>query len=121
MEVPGVIDLSPLMAPFIEELRKERLALQKDLAETRQKLAELADMTPRLLDEKVAASYIGRSSAYLRKSRCTGESLKSRTLKNGKTRLTTPPPPYVVIDEGTIRYRRRDLDKWIDALKTIQP
>jgi hypothetical protein len=56
-----------------------------------------------LLTDIEAAVYIGLSAAFLRKGRCCG------VLGNA-----TPPPPYLRLGRA-IRYRRSDLDRWLDA------
>ncbi len=117
--VQGTIDLSPLLQPFITKLEAERLAFKKVLDEARQELVEIADKSPRLLDDAAAAEYIGRSKAYLRLSRMNGRSEPRR--KDGSVRHVTPAPPYIRLDDKVIRYRRSDLDKWIRDLKAIQP
>jgi len=64
------------------------------------------DMTnmPLLLDEKLAAPYLGVSLSYLRKARSEGAPGKR-----------TPAPEFVKVD-GRIYYRRADLDMWVSGL-----
>ncbi len=56
---------------------------------------------PALLNEHAAAQYLGISVAFLRSARCRG--LGNR-----------PPPPYLKLGRA-VRYRRADLDAWLDA------
>ena len=67
---------------------------------------ELPNTLPLMLTDVEAAEYLGVSVSYLRKSRSDG-AIKGRT----------PPPPFVKIG-GKVRYRRIDLDEWVDALET---
>jgi hypothetical protein len=65
-----------------------------------------------LLDEYEAADYTGLSVSYLRKSRCTGKSIR-----NPRTRQKTKPPRFVEVD-GLIRYRSQDLNAWVLGLES---
>jgi hypothetical protein len=62
------------------------------------------DTLPLMLDENKAASALGVSISYLRKSRCEGL-LKHRT----------PAPPFVAVG-GRRYYRTADLKSWVDNL-----
>ena len=66
------------------------------------------DSFPLLLSEKEAASALGVSISFLRKSRCEG-ALKGRT----------PVPPFVCV-RGRRYYRSVDLNRWVDNLPTQQ-
>ena len=59
------------------------------------------DKLPLLLNTKQAALVLGVSTAYLAASRSTGR-------KEGRT----PAPDFIPIG-GQIRYRRDDLEKWV--------
>ena len=63
------------------------------------------ETTPQFLAEPEAAKYIGMSRAFLRLSRCEGEVGKR-----------TPGPPFYRIGR-TIRYKRADLDAWIEEYR----
>jgi hypothetical protein len=58
-----------------------------------------------LLDDKAAASLLGVSASYLRKSRCEG-AIANRT----------PAPPFVRVG-GRVLYRRSDLEIWVASLE----
>jgi hypothetical protein len=58
---------------------------------------------PELFDEETAARYIDMSVAFLRSGR-----------QRGVVGNHTPPPAHLQLGR-TIRYDRRDLDKWLDA------
>jgi|SRR5579872_3258793 len=58
---------------------------------------------PELFDEETAAEYLGMSVAFLRSGR-----------QRGLVGNRTPPPAHLQLGR-TIRYDRRDLDKWLDA------
>lgn len=59
-------------------------------------------MSDRLLTDTEAAEILGVSAAFLRKARCIG------TLGRA-----TPPPPHIQLGRA-VRYRRSDLDRWLD-------
>ncbi len=59
-------------------------------------------MDEKLLRDEEAAEIIGMSAAFLRKARCVGTIGRA-----------TPAPPHVQIGRA-VRYRRADLDRWID-------
>jgi hypothetical protein len=62
-------------------------------------------LTPAVLDERDAATYVGMSCAFLRRARMTG-----------RTRSGSTGPDYVRIPGGRgIRYRVADLDAWLAA------
>ena len=52
--------------------------------------------------EKEAAKYIGFSTSFLKHGRRTGP-IEGRV----------PPPPFIAMGGGTIRYLRSDLDDWL--------
>jgi hypothetical protein len=58
-----------------------------------------------MLDDKTAASFLGVSVSYLRKSRCEG-AIGHRT----------PPPPFVPVG-GRRLYRVADLKAWVEGLE----
>ncbi|MBM4232205.1 MAG: helix-turn-helix domain-containing protein [Gammaproteobacteria bacterium] len=60
-------------------------------------------MNDRLMTDSEAAKILGVSASFLRKARSIG------VLGN-----STPPPPHVQLGRA-IRYRRSDLDRWLDA------
>jgi predicted DNA-binding transcriptional regulator AlpA len=64
----------------------------------------------RLLTEKEVAAYIRMSPSFLQKARSRGCLLGH-----------TPAPPHIVIGARTIRYRRKDIDAWIDAHEPHYP
>ena len=60
-------------------------------------------LSPAVLDEKDAATYIGMSAAFLRRARMTG-----------RTRSGSTGPNFVKVPGGRgIRYRIVDLDSWL--------
>ncbi len=59
-------------------------------------------MIKRLLDTKEAAAYLGISDASLRKRRCVGD---------GPAFIRDP-------NRSSIRYKKEDLDEWIDSQPT---
>jgi predicted DNA-binding transcriptional regulator AlpA len=61
-------------------------------------------ITPATLAESQAAEYVGMSLSWLRSARF------------GVTKAA--PPPHIRIGRS-IRYRRADLDAWLNALPTI--
>jgi hypothetical protein len=63
---------------------------------------------PELLAEGPAADFIDMSVAYLRAGRC-----------KGVTGNKTPPPPYLKLGRS-IRYDKRDLEKWL-AERRVDP
>ena len=60
--------------------------------------------TPMLFNEDKAATCLGVSISYLRKSR-----------SEGKRKRKTPAPPFVRVD-GRIYYRLVDLQDWVNKL-----
>ena len=68
-----------------------------------------ADVQPEAFNEKNAARYIAMSISFLRQARSHGNRL-------GRT----PAPPFVRIGR-TIRYRRKDLDAWLEHLLVEMP
>jgi hypothetical protein len=62
------------------------------------------EQLPLLLDEKVAAQFLGVSLPYLRRARSCGT-----------TGNRTPAPPFVRVG-GRVYYRRADLEKWVAEL-----
>jgi hypothetical protein len=59
-------------------------------------------MNDNLLTDTEAAEFLRVSAAFLRKARSVG------TLGNA-----TPPPPHIQLGRA-VRYRRADLDRWLD-------
>lgn len=62
-----------------------------------------------LLTSSEAAQYLGYSEYSLRKSRCDGNTLCGH-----------PTPDFVRIGTKTIRYKKEDLDQWIEGLEAVQ-
>ncbi len=58
-------------------------------------------MEPKLLTSRQAAEYLGFSLNWIQDRRKTGGG-----------------PRYIRINSRTVRYRRQDLDRWIDAFGT---
>lgn len=67
-----------------------------------------AHMSKRLLTEAETAEYIGMSRSYLRQARMEGN-------RNNRT----PAPPFIKIGRS-IRYRREDIDKWLDDFSGLE-
>lgn len=64
-----------------------------------------AKLTPAVLDERDAATYIGMSAGFLRRARMVGRT------KSGVTG-----PNFVKVPGGrAVRYRLADLDAWLAA------
>jgi predicted DNA-binding transcriptional regulator AlpA len=59
-------------------------------------------VTPTLLTEAQAASYIGMSRAFLKKARYTGI-----------VDDDIPAPPYIIIGKRSVRYYKEDLEQWL--------
>ena len=70
---------------------------------------KLRDIKKNAFNEVEASIYIGMSRSFLRQGRSDGD-------RPGRT----PSPPYVRIGR-TIRYRRVDLDKWLESLVVEAP
>ena len=67
------------------------------------------DIKKNAFNEIEASIYIGMSRSFLRQGRSNGD-------RPGRT----PAPPYVRIGR-TIRYRRQDLDAWLESLVVETP
>lgn len=66
-------------------------------------------MSTDILTEKEAAIYIGMSRAYLSQDRA-----------NGVRENRTPGPTFLKIGRA-VRYRREDLDAWLNQHKIMRP
>jgi hypothetical protein len=64
----------------------------------------LPEQSPRLLNEKQAAAWLGVSVVFLRRGR-----------SQGTTGRRTPTPLFVRVG-GRVYYRRSDLEAWVDGL-----
>jgi predicted DNA-binding transcriptional regulator AlpA len=62
-------------------------------------LAEQIDAGGEILRDPDAARYVGMSESWLRQTRMLGR---------------TDGPPFIRIGTRAVRYRRRDLDRWLE-------
>ena len=67
-------------------------------------LAKNVPFRDRLLTTREAAEYLGMSTAFLERDRCIGAKIA-----------------FVRIGTRTVRYRQRDLDKYVESNQEAQP
>jgi hypothetical protein len=92
-----VVNAGVEIESFIRELKFQLFG------NSQMKDAQLASLSPRDLDEKDAARYIGRSVSFLRDCRYGG---KNKDKNQG--------PKYTRVSKRCIRYPVRELDKWLE-------
>ena len=87
----------------------DNVLLEKQLNLIMKTVRENLLQTQGLLSSKEAAAYLGISDSSLRQARAKGNTFSGKT----------PAPPYIRLGEASIKYRRTDLDAWIDNQATL--